>query len=168
MGLILWLLFENTKDFGLNFFTEMLGVLVTALVIDKLLQGREKTRLLPQKMVVYEDVRLFVSRYVGFWTTTYRESVPKDDPKNIKEFFSESGMPQILEHLYMDSEPNVTPPKKWWDWIVHNAKEFSESGDKILDRHAHILEPKVYAQVHQLTESSFNKLLLRVYEESSG
>ena len=30
----------------------------------------------------------------------------------------------------MDSEPNVTPPIKWWDWILHNAKEFKDNGDK--------------------------------------
>lgn len=162
VGLFFWLLFDSTKEFGLNFFTEMLGVLVTVLVIEKLLQNREKDRLLPQQMVVYEDVRLFVSRYISFWTTTYRESVPEGDPKDLEELFSESGMPKILKYLHMDSEPNVTPPRKWWDWIVYNAKEFSEAGDKILDRHAHILEPAVYALVHQLTESSFNKLLLMI------
>lgn len=60
----------------------------------------------------------------------------------------------------MDSEPNVTPPRKWWDWIVDNAKEFKDNGDKLLDRHSYNLDPIAFGYVHQLTESIFNKVLL--------
>jgi len=159
IGLAFWQLSTKTAEFGLNFFTEMLGVLVTVLIIDKIILIRENQRLIPLKMAVYEDVRLFTSRYIGFWTTTYRESVPENDPKDLAEFFSEKGISKIFLFLNMDSEPNVSPPIKWWDWMVHNAKEFKEKGDKILERHAHILEPEVYAKIHHITECDFTTLL---------
>lgn len=159
-GLFCWLFSKTTEDFGLNFFTEMLGVAVTVFVIDRLIQNREERRSIPQKLAAYEDVRLYTSRYISFWTATYRDSVPEDEPETIELFFSDLGMPKILNHLYMDSEPNVTPSRKWWEWIVHNAKEFKDNGDKLLDRHSHNLDPIAFGYVHQLTESSFNNTLL--------
>ena len=162
IGAIFWFSSDNTEDFGLNFLTEMLGVLVTVLIVDKVIQIRDKNRLLPQKMVVYEDIRLFVTRYIMFWTEAFHQSVPEPDPNNLQDFFSNNGMPKILEYLHLNGEPNVTPPRKWSSWLVENAREFEESGDKILDRHAHMLEPEVYASIHQLTESSFNKTILMI------
>jgi hypothetical protein len=162
IGLLCWLCSKKTEQFGLNFFTEMLGVAVTVFVIDRLIQNREETRSIPQKLAAYEDVRLYTSRYINFWTSAYRESVPEEEPETIEAFFSENGMTKILNHLYMDSEPNVTPPRKWWDWIVQNAKEFKENGDKLLDRHSHNLDPIAFGYVHQLTESSFNHFLLMI------
>lgn len=160
IGLICWFASEKTEDFGLNFFTEMLGVAVTVFIVDRLIQNREEKRNTPQKLAAYEDVRLYTSRYISFWTEAYRQSVPDPDPVTIEDFFSENGMSKILDHLYMDSEPNVTPPHKWWDWIFHNAKEFKDNGDKILDRHSNNLDPIAIGFIHQLTESSFNSLLL--------
>jgi hypothetical protein len=158
-GAFLWIYTSEYKDFGLNFFTEMLGVLVTILVVERIFRNREKNHLLPQKISAYEDVRLFTTLYINFWVETYRISVPKDDPENLQKFFSQEGMGLIGAYLDMDSEPNVTPNRKWWDWMTYNVKEFQNAGDKILDRHAIILEPELYSQIHQLTESSFNKVI---------
>ena len=160
IGLVSWFGSTKTEDFGLNFFTEMLGVVVTVFVIDRLIQNREEARNIPQKIAAYEDVRLYASRYISFWTNAYRESVPEDEPETLDLFFSEYGMSKILNHLNLDSEPNVTPSRKWWDWIVQNAKEFKDNGDKILDRHSHNLDPIAFGYVHQLTESTFNNAIL--------
>ena len=161
-GLYCWLFWKSAEEFGLNFFTEVLGASITILVLDRLIKNREDKKNIPQKLAAYEDVRLYVSRYVSFWATTFRESVPEQEPENINLFFSENGMEKILNYLHMDSEPNVTPPLKWWDWIVHNAKEFKENGDKILDRHSSILDPEAFSYMHQLTESLFNGMLLMI------
>lgn len=138
----------------------MLGVVVTVFVVDRLIQKREERRSIPQKLAVYEDVRSYTSQYLFFWTSTYRESVPENDPETIEVFFSEMGMTKIFKYLYMDSEPNVSPRRKWWDWIIHNANEFKVNGDKILDRHSSHIDPVAFGFVHQLTESFFNKVLL--------
>lgn len=162
IGLIFWFSSSKTEDFGLNFFTEMLGVVVTVLIIDRLIRKREESKNIPQKLAVYEDVRLYTSRYISFWTTTFRETVPEPDPTSIKDFFSDNGMTKILSNLHMDAEPNVFPARKWWDWIIQNAKEFKDRGDKILDRHSNNLEPIVFGHIHQLTESTFNNFLLNI------
>jgi len=160
IGLLLWLCFDETKDFGLNFFTEMLGSAVAIFIIDRLIKNREEVRSIPQKLAAYEDVRLYTSRYMTFWIDTFRDSVPENDPETIEDFFSENGMSKILQYLYLDSQANVLPSRKWYNWIIDKAKEFQENGNKILDRYSYNLDPEAFGYLHQLTESSFNSFLL--------
>ncbi|HEV8080257.1 MAG TPA: hypothetical protein VGP43_06070 [Chitinophagaceae bacterium] len=159
-GLFCWLFWKPAEEFGLNFFTEISGAAITVVIIDRLIKNREYRKTIPQKLASYEDVRLFVTRYISFWTETYSLSVPEAEPENFMVFFSEEGMSKILSYLYLDSEPNITPPRTWWDWIPNQAKEFKNMGDKILDRHSSLLDPEAYGYIHQLTESSFNNLLI--------
>jgi|GEM_PF-2130145 len=49
-GLLFWLGSQSTRDFGLNFFTEMLGVAVTIFVIDRLIQRGEVLKKYPAKI----------------------------------------------------------------------------------------------------------------------
>lgn len=160
LGLFCWLKTEEFKDFGLNFFTEILGVVITVFVIERFIQKKEDKRNLPQKLAAYEDVRLYTSRYISFWTETYRCSVPETEPNTLEKFFSENGMTKILSYLYMDSSPNVIPQMSWWDWMLENAKEFKENGEKILDRYSYNLDPIVFGCIHQLAESPFYSCIL--------
>jgi hypothetical protein len=161
-GLICWFFIAPAKDFGLNFFTEIMGAIITVFILDRIIKKREAQKNIPLKLAIYEDIRLYATRYIGFWAQTYMISVPEKAPENIKDFFSPNGMNKILSYLYMESEPNVTPPQKWWDWIVHNAKEFKDNGDKILDRYSGHLDPDTFGYLHQLTESSFNNCHLMI------
>lgn len=160
IGLVLWLCFDKTKEFGLNFFTEMLGSAVAIFIIDRLIKSREEARSIPQKLAAYEDVRLYTSRYIDFWIGAFRESVPEDDPETVEDFFSENGMSKILKYLYLDSEANVFPSRNWHNWIVDNAKKIQENGNKILDRYSYNLDPEAFGYLHQLTQSVFNTCLL--------
>ena len=155
LGLVLWRANDSTKDFGLNFFTEMLGVFITVLIIDQIVKKREEQKLLPQKLAAYEDIRLFVSRYFSFWLSTYQLSVPGEMPKDIQTFFSENGMGKIWNCLYLNSKPNVTPETSWWVHLPHSMKELQDLGDKILDRHSNHLDPEIYGELHHMSESSF-------------
>jgi len=162
LGLILWLGFPSTKDFGLNFMTEMLGALITIYVIDRLIKNMEKLKSIPQRLAAYEDVRLYTSRYISFWLDAYRASVPEEDPPTITEFFSKNGLEKVFKYLYLDAKPNVIPPRTWECWIVENASEFKTNGDKILDRHSYNLDPNVYGFLHHLTEGMFNNMLMSI------
>jgi hypothetical protein len=155
VGLILWGMDGKAEDFGLNFFTEILGVFITVLIVDQIVQKREEQKTLPHKLAAYEDVRLFVSRYLSFWLSTYKLSVAEKAPDNIRTFFSENGMGKIWNCLYLNSKPNVTPETTWWVHLPNSMKELQDLGDKILDRHSGHLDPEIYGELHHMTESSF-------------
>ena len=162
IGLVCWLFLKKTEEFGLNFFTEMLGVAITVFIVDRLIKKRDETRNVPQKLAAYEDVRLYVSRYISFWTDTYRQSVPDEKPNTIYDFFTQDTISKIFKHLDLDSEVNIKPRRKWGDWLSEKLKEFKDKGDKILDRYSNVLEPEIFKYVHQLTETSSHDFLIQM------
>jgi len=159
---VLWLGNFNTevKALGLNFFTEILGVIVTVFLVDLIIQKREQQRILPLKISAYEDVRTYIGLIVSFWVKTFREVVHEDDPETLQDFFSENGMLKVLNNLNINSEANVIPPTKWNKWIVFKNKDFKEKGEKILERHITVLDPIAYRYIHNIVNSSFINALI--------
>ena len=70
IGAVLWLKSEGLKEFGLNFFTEILGVVITVYIIDSLAQIRENERLKPLKLAEFEDAKNLFNRFISFWYVT--------------------------------------------------------------------------------------------------
>lgn len=149
--LYLWLrLSGGISEFGLNAFTETLGILVTVLIVDQLIRRQEQVRLLPQQAAAYEDVRLLATRMVSFWSETYKSSVPGPAPTSLNELFSDKSLEQICNNLNMDSQPNVVPRRTWWEWFPQNQMDFIKKAETILERHNSILDPEAYAAVHKI------------------
>ncbi len=149
--LYLWTRFSGgVSEFGLNAFTETLGILVTVLIVDQLIRRREESRLLPQQAAAYEDVRLLISRMVSFWSETYKSSVSGASPATLEDLFSDKSFEKICSHLNMDSQPNVIPRRTWWEWFPQNMMEFKKMAETILERHNFILDPEAYSAVHKI------------------
>lgn len=117
--LALWLLGSGRlADFGLNGFTETLGIAFTVLLIDHLLGRREAARTLPQRLAAFEDVRLVVQRRITFWFQAYMLAVPDPLPTSVRELLSPRSIARIGSLLDMDSYANVTPRRNWWPPIT--------------------------------------------------
>ncbi|GHT79697.1 hypothetical protein FACS1894130_09200 [Spirochaetia bacterium] len=152
----------GTKDFGLNFLTEMLGVAVSVLIIDRIIKYRDKINSIPKTLCMYEEIRLFTSRYLSFWVGMFRCTVPEDDPATISEFFSDTGMSKISTFINLSSTAEVVPTRPCYLWITQNAQEFKGKGDKIIDRYLDIVDPNVIGYMHQIIDGTFNSLLLQI------
>lgn len=151
MCFLLWKLAAGSlQEFGLNAFTETLGLLVTVILIGYLIKKQEETRLLPQQASAYEDVRLLVSRIISFWADAYKNSVPGPPPSSLSVLFSKESFEKIGLNLDLDSQPNVIPKREWWQWLPENLKDFIQLAEKILERHNNILDPEAYFAVHKI------------------
>ncbi len=170
--LFLWLRFTGeVSNFGLNAFTESLGILVTVLIVDQLIRRQEEVRLLPLQASSYEDVRLLTTRIVVFWTSVYRASVPGPCPATLEELFSKESFEKMGKYLNMDSQPAVVPRRTWWEWLPENLTEFKKKAETILERHNFILDPKTYLAVHKLATDGLEPGMittLKVTDAQSG
>ncbi|WP_139176957.1 hypothetical protein [Nitrosospira multiformis] len=160
--LCLWLYgSEAFRDFGLNAFTETLGILVTVVIVDNLIKRQEERRSLPQKATAYEDVRLLTSRIVEFWSSVYGSCVPEASPKSLDKLFNADSFQKMGKFLNMDSQPNVTPPRTWWEWLPDNLNHHRKRATVILERHNNVLDPKAYAYVHQIATEGIDPGLIQ-------
>lgn len=149
--LYLWKYSTSSVDFGLNAFTETLGIIVTVLIVDQLIKNQEFRKSLPLRAAAYEDVRLLISRIVSFWDGAYKQAVPLPTPATVEELFTEARFNEIAQFLDLDSKPNVIPARTWWQHLPEQQKDFIERGERILERHAGNLEPQTYSYVHTFT-----------------
>jgi hypothetical protein len=149
-------------DFGLNAFTETLGIIVTVLIVDQLIKNQEFRKSLPLRAAAYEDVRLLVTRIINFWDDAYKQSVPLATPATVEELFSESRYNEIAQYLDLDSKPNVVPARTWWQHLPEQQQDFVSRGEQILERHAGNLEPQAYSLVHRLIRETMDPKMVNV------
>lgn len=153
--LLLWLLAPSRlADFGLNGFTETLGIAFTVLLIGQLLRGREEARTLPQRLAAFEDVRLLAQRRITFWFQAYMAAVPGALPTRVHELLSPQSIALLAGHLDMDSHPNVTPRRTWWQYVSEDLESFRVSAERILERYNAILDPKAFLSIHRLLNTT--------------
>lgn len=161
-------------DFGLNAFTEILGIILTVVFVDQLIRQQELRRTLPLQAAAYEDVRMLTTRIIQFWEsafgqavphpvpaeliqiweTVYQQPVSQSVPLTVSQLFSIETIDAIRTHLDLDSQPSVAPPRTWWEWLPEQEQQFRTRAERILERHAVILDPQAYALVHQLVSGS--------------
>jgi hypothetical protein len=149
--LYLWLNTSGeSSNFGLNAFTETLGILITVLIVDDLITRQEELRSLPQKVTAYDDVRLLTDGIIGFWSDVCRACVPEPPPASLEELFCRVTFDKMLRNLNLDAVAPVTPTRTWWDWFPQNVSGHKKRAETILERHNIVLDPRAYAHVHHL------------------
>ncbi len=159
---------KDWHDFGLNGFTESLGIAITIFLIDFLQERREELRLLPKRRVAHEDVRLLVVRITSFWYSNYVLSVPGPSPSTFEELLNESSIAKVYRYLDMNSQPNVTPARSWWQFFPEQLTEFQSHAEKILERHNTILDPIAYDAVHKLANCCMNPGIINGIRQSDA
>lgn len=153
------------SSFGLNALTETLGILVTVLLVDHLIQRQSERRALPQRAAAYEDTRLFLARMIGLWTDAYSDSAIGPAPRTISDLFSGEAFDDILTHLNIDGQANVVPRRQWFEWFPERLTELRKQGECILERHNSILAPEAYSWVHQLSTEGPDPGYIRVIRD---
>lgn len=160
IGLVLWLRADSgLKDFGLNFFTEILGVVITVYIIDSLAQMREYERLKPLKLAEFEDAKNLFNRFISFWYVTYSRSVPEEYPETFEGFLSNDGIGKIFDHLDVESKPSQADALTWAQWIQKNHSEWMEISNRFLERHSANADPELYKLIHAFMDSTVMKTI---------
>jgi len=160
IGFVFWKKSENDlRDFGLNFFTEILGVVITVYVIDTLAQIREYERMKPLKLAEFEDAKNLFNRFVSFWFVTYSRSVPEDYPDTFDGFLSNDGIGKIFDYLDVNSKPSQADSLTWAQWIQKNHNEWLEICNRFLERHSANADPDLYKLIHAFVDSPIMKTI---------
>lgn len=165
--LFIWVRTDSPySEFGLNGFTECLGIGLTVLLIDQLLKRREAERTLPQRLAAHEDVRLLTARITTFWYQAYMAAVPEPLPRSVAELYGAKSINRLCTFLNMDSQPNVTPTCTWWEYLPEQLAEFKGHAEVILERYNSILSPEAFLLIHKLLNASMDPWISRAIRAS--
>ena len=105
------------RSFGLNMFTELLGVILTLLAIDFSSKRRLQKEKLPLRIIAYNDISNFVNNNLNFWKNLFEQSVPDSVPlpSSFEEFMKVETFAYISKYLDLESKkvngdcPKVIP-----------------------------------------------------------
>src|SRR5688572_7584276 len=164
-------------DFGLNVFTETLGIILTVFLVDRIIKRQERRRLFPLKVAAFRDVGSFVDKLATFWLSVYNWSgkgqlPPPPEPPSVEEFLTMPYFELIRRRLNLNSEAFIFPKRTWWEYLPQAENEFRLLGEKILERHAAILDPDACDLVHRVLEGFLDRNIglnmLPVLREGGG
>lgn len=156
----------SMSQFGLNAFTEILGILCTVVIVDALMAQRELQRALPQRHTAYEDVRLLVSRVIGFWSDIYRHSVPGACPGTVEALFTSTSFDKMMQCLDMATDAPMTPRRSWFTAVQQELQDQVKRANTILERHNKALDPVAYRGVHALVTAIYEPSLMTAIRQS--
>lgn len=153
----------------------LLGIFTIGQALNSIAKTTEEKRRLPHRFAAYEDVRLLTTRLIYFWKEIYIQSVPGESPKTIFDLLSEESISKMKRCLDLDGMPNVHPPRTWWDFLPQQSSDMAAKAEKILERHIEVLNPKVFALIHNLLSHGMlnsNKISMmssiRVSDQATG
>ncbi|MBO3333424.1 hypothetical protein [Clostridium perfringens] len=157
IALIVWRSDSNCgtlSDFGLNLFTELIGILITIGIVENIVKKQNKKNMLPAKAAMYREIQLFLSRLIGFWGEVYHNSVPGENPNTVTQLFSKESFENMGRYLNLNSNANVIPPTTWEQWFSSEGEDLYERGQKIMNRYYSNMDPEIFRYIHFLVDDS--------------
>jgi len=156
LGIFAWIKTDSLSDFGLNFATEIIGVLITIYIVDYLLNSREKARLAPMRVIVFQEVSVLFNRHIGMYFELYSESVKEEPPATTKRFIEKNCIYKALLYSTIDGKPRISPPQTMTQYLASKAVDFENRAEKILDKYSNYMFPEIANLLHQMyVESPF-------------
>lgn len=140
-------------DFGLNAFTETLGVTLTVLVIDYLFQKQKEVNILPRRVATFDDIVLLHNRSVKIFHDIHSIAGNSKYNRSIEELLN----PQhISKSSHLLSVMQILPinPKTGLPKLIDNSIDKIDNNqklaEKILARHQLIICHDAYKIIHKL------------------
>lgn len=148
LGIYFWVISDSLEDFGLNFTTEMIGVAITILIVDRLGVKRESERLLPIKMVVYKETSLLFNRFLSLLFDLYSQTIEKAPPTDTESFLKSNVTREAFIYTDIKAKANTTQRENITSYLANQGKDLKERAEKILDKYSVFLEPEMANLIH--------------------
>lgn len=160
LGIILWFYSPTLKDFGLNFTTEMIGVLLTIFVIDWLLEKKEKSRLAPLHFVIYQEISGLYNSYTGLFYDLYKNTCPEEPPNKMEDFFSGEYCKTALLYTNIRTEALVFPAKPVIVFLSEKARQLKSNAEQIIDKYTSFITPEILSIIYTLFRESSTLIIM--------
>jgi len=154
---------EGLKELSLNIISEIIGISITVLLIEKSFKQEAEER----KNSLFQNVfrSLPIKRQLSFM----RDMVYSLAPKGSFAKYSDIGNKNYYEYLkkldFSSSGPgiwsNTRKKMSWADYITYNANEFNEFISKIITNYVLYLEPEELRILQSVVDSEFMRFAVK-------
>ena len=153
---------EELKSFTLNLITEIIGILVTILLIDQALRSkekREKDKIIKSAFVQFKrPANEFLYLLLRIYKATC-ESKPENLNNNYKDIFSTNHFFETIQYLDFKLEAPVIPRQQWSQYVYNEVTNFKKEIDKILDKYVFVFDSHIIGELESLNNSSILQII---------
>lgn len=154
--------FANHGDLILNLGTEIIGILITLILIDSVLHQHEKHEQRKMRKIALEQLKNPLSRHLLFFGKMLKvsvESAPKEKYETPSDLFDDDFYEHI-KHLDFSKIDNEGSSDDWATKSSDEFEDFHKSVGKILDRYSFYFDLEIVDLIESLVHSSFSDYMI--------
>lgn len=174
---IVLMTFDKSREFGTNFFTEIIGVTITVFVINKILERKERQKRISIDQRILREVQSIIASYFSIWKHLAWQYIPDEKIENeidlLKVYPRLVKLSGINERLEVVS---IHHPESW-KLFFHNRsiKECFENYYSTLTSEIQLLindfkmflEPELLDSLLNIMECQYFKNILMMSQEGT-
>lgn len=146
---------EGWRSFTLNLLTEIVGILLTILLIDAVIRRRETREQKRYRSVTLQQMRIPLIQHLHLLFNMYKASVeekPTKDVANVADLFTDDYLKEI-QYLDLGSPGPVHPPMQWFEYMNLEINRMHDALGRVVDKYAMYLDPDTLDVAEQLINS---------------
>src|SRR5689334_20487445 len=166
--------FKNTREFGLNFFTEISGVAVTVLLVDRILKRRERKKTVAIDQRILKELQSIVASHFSIWKHLCWKYFPEAVIRNERDLLEI--YPRLVNVINVSHTLDVISihhPESWklffHDKTIKECFEnyyitMSEDIKSFIDNFKAYMEPHLLDTLLEVMESDYFRTIKSVYQ----
>lgn len=171
-------LFNSTREFGLNFLTEISGVAITVLLVDRILKRRERKRTVAIDQRILKELQSIVASHFSIWKHLLWKYFPETVVCNEHDLLGV--YPKLVSTVNISHTLDVISihhPESWklffHDKTIKQCFEnyhltMSEDIKSFIDNFKAYLEPHLLDTLLDVMESDYFRTIKSVYQSETS
>jgi hypothetical protein len=160
---------EGWRALFLNLGTEIVGILLTVVLIDSVVRRMEAFNQEQYRRIALQQLRIPLTNHLQLLSDMYKASVERKPDREISslgDLFSEDYFEEITYFNAMGPSPsapladpssvasgNMPPPIPWYQYLSTEVTQFKEDVERVVDKYAMHLDPETLDLWEQLAKS---------------
>jgi hypothetical protein len=167
------------REFSLNLGTESTGILLTVVLIDAVIRGKESREQERHRRIALQQLYGPLNDHLRLLSNMYKASVerkPDREISSLQDLFSEDYFEQITYFNVLGPSPSAPPPMSpsaiasgnmplpipWYQYLSTEVNEFQDELGDVIDKYGRHLNPDTIGLLSQLSRSGFVNTVCRL------
>lgn len=160
------ILLKFVPDFGLNFLTEVIGIIITVTIIDQIIKSNEAKSKEPIRLMAYEEVRLPIHRLLNLWNHLYTGSTGKT--RNLDFIPNTSEFDDLFLNLNLDAISKTVTGESLSFYIKAQIQEFNDLISEVLLKYKSDIPPNVNISLFNIKNSSTHLTAISIQQTEAA
>lgn len=152
---------NDSREFGINFLSELTGIVVTVYVVEFFFKRLETIKKVPTRIVVWKKLARVFDQFFLLWQSAYNAvDIPISD--DYQDVFDDKMFVEMMKRLSLEDAVSKELTFTWVDLIEQISEQTKKDIDQIISLHGASCDAELLANLSELSESDFMGSLIEI------